>query len=120
MGDTLKETNKDKYYKKVEFVVNHFPNVQYKNLEVKLSKYGFGWFIKCKLREYDESEDEYNYVPYCLPNNVRNSTRYKPSRYVETKEMAITLKQEILDGLLHDIMSSQYAIELREKLLYEI
>ncbi len=107
----LKEKT-DNYYKKLSTIVNHIIVADgLYNIKVKKSKWGKGWFVKCKRYRYNLwSEQGPCPVNVYFPSNgIINSCGedYFPNYYLSNKKEAIELQRKILESQLNYILSNR-------------
>ena len=107
----LKEKT-DNYYKELSTIVNHIIVADgLYNIKIKKSKWGKGWFVKCK---------RYRHIPFSeqgpIPVNVYfpssgiiNSCGedYFPKYYLSSKKEAIELQRKLLESQLDYILSNR-------------
>ena len=107
----LKEKT-DNYYKKLSTIVNHIIVADgLYNIKIKKSKWGKGWFVKCKrYRHIPCSEQSPIPVNVYFPSSgIINSCgeAYFPKYYLSSKKEAIELQRKILESQLDYILSKR-------------
>lgn len=107
----LKEKT-DNYYKELSTIVNHIIVADgLYNIKVKKSKWGKGWFVKCK-RYRHIIVSERGPIPanvYFPSSGITNSCgeNYYPKYYLSNKKEAIKLQRKILESQLDYILSNR-------------
>lgn len=107
----LKEKT-DNYYKELSTIVNHIiVGDGLYNIKVKESKWGKGWFVKCKRYRYNLGSER-GPIPvnvYFPSSGIINSCgeAYFPKYYLSSKKEAIELQRKILESQLDYILSTR-------------
>lgn len=107
----LKEKT-DNYYKELSTIVNHIIVADgLYNIKVKKSKWGKGWFVKCKRYRHSLGSER-GPIPvnvYFPSSGIINSCgeNYFPKYYLSSKKEAIELQRKILESQLDYILSTR-------------